>query len=222
MAVVCGIGAAEDQAKPNAAEELFRKFEEKVAAAKTVRVVCKAREPREGGDRHDGMFVVGEGGKARVEFDWAGAGGKTWKEAYVCDGAKAWSSKRAPAACASAAKLGPALVRGFARAGIAALSAVAPSFESGKEPPAGDSWKVSKFEVGEKAKEKDRELQAVKYVLNEGKPDEQKMTLWLDVKTLLPARRDVDIGGWKLTETFEAFELDGRIDEGVFAPPAKK
>lgn len=222
IVVAAGLAFAEEPPKKNEAEELFAKLEERLVAAKTLRVVCKAKSAGESGDRHDSNLWLAEGDRARIDFDWARGKGPAVKSRYACDG-KAMGSDRAPGATKPAAKgLSEGLARGFARAGVMALSESSGLFEKGGEAPDGKQYTLSGFALGKKEKVGGREAQAIEFTVDAGEPGETKTVLWIDVKSGLPVRRTADIGGWVLTETYEVFELDGELEDGVFALPKGK
>ncbi|MBI2922702.1 MAG: hypothetical protein HYY18_16745 [Planctomycetes bacterium] len=217
-----GLALAEDPPKKNEAEEVFAKFEERLVAARTLRVVCRAKSAGEDGDRHDSNLWLAEGDRARIDFDWARGKGPAVKSRYVCDG-KAMGSDRAPGATKPAAKgIAAGLARGFARSGITALSEGSGLFERGGEAADGKQYALSGFAIGKKEKIGGREAQAIEFTVNAGKRDETKTVLWIDVKTGLAVRRTADTGGWVLTETYEVFELDAKLEDGVFTLPKGK
>lgn len=207
LAIAC---AALAEPPKNEAEELFRKMEAKLAGAKTLHVVCKAREPRENGDRHDATFWI-SGAKVRVDYDWWAVKAGEVKWSVISDGAKCWDSRRRDSKREAPKSLAAAAAVGFARTGTWAISELSNAIGSGKDPGDGKSWELSEFRLGPKEKN----LQAVEYAVNAGKPDAMTFTVWIDVKSLLPAKRDVDIGGWKLAETYE-ITPDGKIEDGTF------
>lgn len=202
------------QEPANEAQELFAKMEAKIAAAKTLHVLATSREPREKGDRHDATLQL-DGEKARLDFDWWAAAKGEVKWSCISDGAKSWSTQAKDAPKDAPKGLSKALLVGFARTGTWALNEAGTAMSSGGDAGDGSRWVVSAFKMGKKVQEGKQSLQAVEYAVNAGKPDAMTFTVWIDVKTFLPAKRDVDIGGWKLAETYR-ITLDGKMDPRSF------
>jgi hypothetical protein len=196
------------------ARALFEKMEAKLSAAKTLHVVATSREPREKGDRHDATLQV-DGDKVRIDFDWWAASKGEVKWSCVSDGAKSWSTRAKDAVKDAPKGLAKAAVIGFARTGTWALNDAGTAMGSGEESGDGSRWATGDFEAGDKKQEGKRTLQAIRYSVNSGKPGMMKFTVWIDLKSLLPVSRDVDIGGWTLKETYE-IALDVKIEPARF------
>lgn len=216
--VLAAAARAEESADAKAARELFEAMEKKLVSAKSLHVVCRSREARENGDRHDVTIRV-RGACARLDFDWwAAARGKVaWSSGT--DGRAAWSSLKPGAEVEAGASPAAAIARGFARTGAFAMADVDRAVAAGRDPGDGAAWATDGFRLGKKESKDGVELQAVEYTVQRGKEDPLRMTLWIDTKTSLPRRRDVDIGGWKLTETYETLELDAKLEDDVFRAP---
>jgi hypothetical protein len=209
---------AEEPKDVKAARELFEAMEKKLAAAKTLRVVCKAREPREKGDRHDASFWSA-GARARFEFDWWSDSRGEVKWTAVSNGESVWSTLKPGEARKAGVDPAKAIAVGFARTGTLALNEVESAMVIGADPGDGTQWQVSGFKAGKKETKDGVELQAVEYRVQKGKADPIAMVVWIDTRTQLPKRRDVDISGWKLSETYDVCELDAKIADEKFAKP---
>jgi len=216
--LLAALAPAEESAETKTARTLFESMEKKLAAAASLHVSCKAREPREDGDRHDVTFWAA-GAKARMEFNWYGASKGEMKWTIVSNGESVWRTTT-PGKVVKAGKT-PALAIavGFARAGSLAITDVDTALRSGNDPGDGTGWTLSEFSLGKKEVKDGVELQAVEYAVAKGKEDAIRMVLWIDVKTQLPRRRDVDISGWKLAETYEVCEVDPKIEASKFEEP---
>lgn len=194
----------------NEAETLFRAMEKKLSSAKTLHVVCKAREPREKGDQHDATFWLA-GEKFRGDFDWASTShGESQWSVFSAEGL-CWDSRRAHAKREASKTVGAAAAIGFARTGTWAISELSSALGAGMDAGDGTRWELSDFKLGKKEKD----LQAIEYAVNSGKRDAMTYTLWIDVKTQLPVKRDVDMDGWKLHETYEV-RIDEKVAEELF------
>ncbi|KAF0241686.1 MAG: hypothetical protein FD180_4323 [Planctomycetota bacterium] len=209
---------AEESKEEKAARDLFEAMEKKLAAAKSLRVVCKASEPREKGDRHDASFWT-SGGKVRFEFDWWAQSRGAVKWTSVSNGESVWSTQKKGEAKKAGKDPARAIAVGFARTGTLALTEIESAMVSGADPGDGTQWQVSGFKAGAKETKDGVELQSVEYKVQKGKADPIAIVVWIDTKTQLPKRREVDISGWKLSETYEACELDAKIADGQFAQP---
>jgi len=209
---------AEEAKEDKASRELFEAMEKKLAAAKSLRVVCKASEPREKGDRHDASFWT-SGDKVRLEFDWWAAARGTVKWTTVSNGESVWSTQKKGEVKKAGKDPSRAIAVGFARTGTLALTEIESAVVTGADPGDGTQWQVSGFKAGTKETKDGIELQSIEYKVQKGKADPIAMVIWIDTKTQLPKRREVDISGWKLSETYEACELDAKIAEGQFAQP---
>lgn len=208
----------EESPADKAARELFESMEKKLAAAKSLRIVCKVREPRENGDRHDASVSV-SGAKARLDFDWWSAARGQVKWSAISDGESVRSTTKPGESKKAGKSPAAAIAVGFARTGTFALSEVESALLSGADPGDGTQWKVSGFKAGASETKDGVKLQAVEYSVQRGKDDPMRIVVWIDTRTSLPKRRDVDIAGWKLAETYEACEIDPAIEDAVFAAP---
>ncbi len=218
LLLIAASATGEESKADKAARELFESMEKKLTAAKSLRVVCKVREPRENGDRHDASVTL-SGAKARLDFDWWAAARGQVKWTAVSDGESVRSTKSPGEAKKAGKSPAAAIAVGFARTGTFALSEVESALMSGADPGDGSQWKLSGFKAGVRETKDGVELQAVEYSVQRGKDDPIRIVVWIDTKTRLPKRRDVDIAGWKLAETYEACEIDPAIEDAVFAAP---
>ncbi|NUN49950.1 MAG: hypothetical protein HUU15_14075 [Candidatus Brocadiae bacterium] len=203
-----------EEPKDAAARKEFEALEKRLSEAKTLRVVCKASAEGPRKDIHDTTLVLAAGGKARVEFNWKRADGMALVATYISDGARMWKEPDVDKAKKTPEGLSPALARAFARAGVLALSGVSATFQSGGAAPDPGAHAISEVTAGDA----DGKTTEIRYTVNAGKPDAMKVRLWLDAKTKTPVKRSMDVAGWVLVETYEAFEIGGKLDPALFQP----
>lgn len=227
----------------NAAEEMFRKLEEKLLKAETLQVSFKSSlERQRDGKRSSGLLSgsirLQQGGKARLELE--GRIEEPVSQQVVSDGKSTvflvGDTKTASAASPS---LGRDVVLMLARTG-----GVPAVFETEKnlmmaeidrrtrelggklEPRETDPLKklrLSQFRTGPSEKIGGRDAGAIQFVVDEAgkKPRQSLVTLWIDSTTYLPLRRRVIVEseGVVIEESYSEFKLDEKIDPAKFELP---
>ena len=211
-------------AQDNEGEKLFRKVEQQVRAAKSLKVVFDIHgEFGKETIKQQGVLLVAEGNKGRLEIKTT-VGGKTVMEQMIADGkesafveaGKIVGERRA----VNAASTETALAVGI-RAGILAALQVGPDpknkFDVDKVLPATD------FKLGAKEMVGSREAQVVTYKLAQPMGDPVQITLWIDTKTELPLKRTT-LGKVKevktaAVEVYSEFALNPTLDDKIFELP---
>jgi outer membrane lipoprotein-sorting protein len=203
----------------NEAETLFRKMEEKLAKAKTVRLKMT-------GDMDmmkmtlSGEMQLGEEGRMRVDIDGK-VGQEAMKAGAVSDGKRLRlhsSDKPQPREFDVTGKLGPLSRTCLARAGfVGALDSF--DNEKGVKAEADELFSLSAFKLGAKEKAGEREAQIVDYQIDKKGHRPSDASVWIDVETHLPLKRVLKKGGMTLTESYSEMKLDERIDPATFELP---
>jgi outer membrane lipoprotein-sorting protein len=203
----------------NEAEKLFKKMEEKIAKAATIRVkmagALEAMKLTLTGD-----LLMGEGARMRVDLE-----GKlqeqVMKAGLICDGKRLRleSSDKPDAKFFDVPeKMGEPARSSLARGG---LQGVLDSFDSeeGVKATANDLFAVSAFTMGAKEKVGEREGQAVNYKLEKKGHPTSETTVWIDTETQLPLKRVIKMAGMVLNETYSEFKVGEKIDPAKFELP---
>src|SRR5262245_36378218 len=215
------------------AEKLFRTFEKKLAAAKTVRIALEGSvvgiEDVPGVLKYKGTFVFAEGNKARFEMQ-VEMQGKKQAEKVISDGAKMIEEDPA-----DGGKSGPNDVPkkffeetlGFFKHGGPVAGHVFTS-ESSDGIRYVATFTASAFKLGDKEKIGKRDAQMIEYklALKDAPKEAAKLSfsekLWLDVETNLPLKR-VLTGKLKkeftYTESYSEFTLNPKVDAKLFELP---
>lgn len=202
----------------NEAEELFKKMEEKIAKAKSVRMTFEVSLDPEGA-KLTGELLLDEGNRARWHMEG--------KKDGVFDSGTLTSDGTRALMLAGGVKnrpfdvpesMGRLMRLSLARSGFLGLVDASHREEKAKADPA-TAFIASGFKLGAKEKVGDRESQAIDYTLSvKGNPD-ASMTVWVDRETNLPLKRTFRSGSRKRDETYTAFTLDPKIDPAKFELP---
>jgi outer membrane lipoprotein-sorting protein len=209
-------------AEENEAEKLFRDMEQKVRAAKTLRVRFDLSVTDGLGKKGKvkGALTLGEGDKYRAE----GEGqlfGQAVQFTEVCDGAH--TSFRDPNAPKKENEKAPKDVGAYLRGALPRCGFFLGALNMGGGDLTPDAFELSDFKMAGEDKIGDRAAQAIRYTLKKkGDPAGLSVKLWLDAETHLPARLAVTgaTGDWKeLTESYGEFTLDPEVDAKSFELP---
>ncbi len=200
------------------AEEAFRKIEERIGKAKTVKLkfrlqVDSKEDEAEKREEASGIVLVKEGNRALVELKEASEKGETGVR-WVSDGKRVKTLttflKESTSEETLPDRLGDRVTAALVRVGAVVLA----------EPPDGEGeigkkYGVSDFKVGED----DGGSRTLTYRLAiEG--DLADVRLWYDPKTLVLVKRTVsaktEMGEVRIAETYGEFVLDGEIPDATF------
>jgi outer membrane lipoprotein-sorting protein len=205
----------------NEAEELFKKMEEKIAAAKSIHVTLKGVMAQEA--QEIGLSVelhLGEKNQASGEFTMKN-GPREISGRCVSDGrnvgTRAIDGKLTPPFEAPET-LGRQLRVRLARAGVAATIEALQIERIAKQDPE-TAIGASDFKLGEKEKIRDREAQRVDYTMTKAGEPERKATIWIDLATHLPLKRVLKMRSMTLTEEYTVLVTDAKIDPAKFELP---
>jgi outer membrane lipoprotein-sorting protein len=216
--------AAPAYGQENNAETLFRAMEKKVQSAKAVHVVCDGQVTSmdmKSTMKGDVRLAEGEKVKMLLEVD---AGGKAMKWTRISDGKKVYSSvndrvnvtdvkpsdKNVEQSLAMIGRLGVlAAIRGKDRNQGFDIDKVAP---------------VKEFNLGAKEQIGKQVTQVVEYQVT--LPDEPaaKISVWIDIATHLPVKREVvgqrkDGQEVRISETYSTFTVDAKTEAKEFELP---
>jgi outer membrane lipoprotein-sorting protein len=202
----------------NEAETLFKKMEEKITKAATVRLKMtggvEAMKLTLSGD-----LLLGEGSNMRIDLEGK-TGDKSMTAGLVTDGKRLRleATGQEPKSFDVADKLGPMYRTTLARGG---LQGTLDSFdgETGVKGDPADQFVASGFKMGAKEKVGAREAQAVDYKLEKKGQSASEATVWIDLETHLPLKRTAKMGDMTLSETYAEFKLDEKIDPAKFELP---
>jgi outer membrane lipoprotein-sorting protein len=216
----------------NEAEKLFRAVEKKISGARAFRVAVDIKISENRGEgkategRLKGSLVLTKDNKARLTIRGKVAGEAVNIE-IVSDGKHITWKDSLPEPPALATQTTPKMFHALlstlmTRAGVYGSSgciAVANGF--GEEIPASvqriDAWD---FKVGAAAKVGGRDARVVRYKVGfKGEKGAGQAILWIDSRTLLPLRYVIGDGTGGVTETYNEFTLDPKVDAKVFALP---
>lgn len=211
-------------AEPNAAEKLYRDMEQKVRAAKTLRVrfdlTITDSNDKEG--KVKGALTLGEGDKYRAEGD-----GKMFGEAVrfveVSDGARVKTTEGLGAPKDDKEEKSAKGVGAYLRAALPREGFFLSTLDMDRRddrPPGG--LILADFELGDKEWVGKHNAQIVRYAITEKGTPYLSMKMWLDVDTHLPVRLVVTGGtsDWKkIVETYDEFVLDPAVEAKAFEAP---
>lgn len=196
------------------AEETFKRFEQTLVQARSLRLKCRM-DLAVGNQTAaaTGIVLLKEGNKAKITL--TGAKGNPWA---VSDGTKV--TVDAQQAVADGATwntpkdLNLRVATKLARWGILDLPSLPRSICTHDTDPR-EKLKVSDFKFGEK----DRDGQTLTYVVQEGN-GAAELKLWLDPKTLALKKRTLSVAKMNatVTETYEEFTVNGEIPDESFKP----
>ena len=206
----------------NEAEKLFRKMEEKVAKAATVRVkmagAYEATKTTLAGD-----LLLGDGARMKLDLELK-AENKSLKDGLLSDGKQialvSWDRKlvrvyTVPERMGEAARM--ALARGGLRG---ALDVFDP--DAGMKAATSAEFAVSGFTMGAKEKVGEREAQAVNYTLERKGEPASDATVWIDTETHLPLKHVIRMDVMVRSETYSEFKVGEKIDPAKFELPKDK
>jgi len=203
----------------NEAEQLFKKMEEKIVKAKTIRVVMTG-EMDAMKMTLSGEMLLGEDSRARADLEGK-AGDHALKAGIISDGKRIrLESSDKP----KARELDvPGTLGGLARTCLArgGFLGTLDSFDSEKsvKASADDLFAASAFKLGAKEKIGERDAQPVEYQLDKKGHRPTEATVWIDTETCLPLKRTLKKGPMTLTEAYSVVQIDEKIDPAKFELP---
>ena len=215
-------------AQENQAEKLFRDLEKKVKAANAVQinVVIEIRAIKGNKDKvskANGFLLWTKDIKVQMKIRGENVGMEmvsNGKQLTLASD-EGMLSDEAPKPMPAPKYLHDLLSTLCSRAGVTAGSvmvrfAPGPQFDLvllklGEFDPEMLKWGVSDFKAGAAAKVGERDAKAISYVWGG-----QRITLWLDSKTLLPLKRVYTLENMHITEIYTEFNLDPKIDAKAF------
>lgn len=218
--LAAGRAAAED----NEAEKLFRGMEEKVHAAKTLRVrfdlTVTGADGKKG--KLKGALTLGEGDKYRAEGEGA-VFGEAVQFVEVCDGATVVSRDR-KAPKADKPEKPPKDVGAYLRGALPRVGFFLATLNQDRpDGPTPDLFLASDFRLGDEENVGTHKTQIVYYTVKEKGADAGlAVKVWIDSDTHLPARLKVGGGqsDWtNLAETYGVFAVDDQLDGKSFELP---
>jgi hypothetical protein len=192
----------------NEAEQLFQKMEASLDKAKTLDLAFETtygEAALRNGQRLKGTLAVADENKLCLRV----RGGKANATVHlrISDGARAIRKVEGDEGKPEPDKTPKNLTANYltvvARSGV--LPALLPQVYANERNDYKEMFPVSGFKLGNKEKVGEREAQRVDYVLGvKGQKTTYPVTVWIDLKTGLPAKRLVSDGGlpW-FTETYE-------------------
>jgi outer membrane lipoprotein-sorting protein len=205
--------------KGKAAEQLFQQMETKLHAAKTISLSFDSQVVSDSlpikGSKLKGTVVIADGKKARVEMSGSTAGGKTFHGLQISDGAQLVQDNGQPR---PAPKLYTSnLLTVVARSGFfITIMPLPPEPFTNPDIDLKEGFSVSGFTLGNKEKVGELETRQVDYVLSvKGNAGQFPATVWIDLKTGLPVKRELK---GMYTENYE-LKLDGKLDPKMFELP---
>jgi outer membrane lipoprotein-sorting protein len=196
------------------AEKLFRNMETRITSAKTLQVNYETVFGEFG--KMKGSLAVAAGNKVCLEQQGE-IKDKAFEFKIISDGAMTKTSGTfgAKEAKETPNMMGEKLLRFVSRGGIGPVI-----FQAVRQGERENPFDVSDFKLGKKEKIGDRAAQIVEYdvQLDKGKTH---VSVWLDVKTSLPIKRELTVGdsNIRVTETYSAFNVNGQIDPKKFELP---
>jgi outer membrane lipoprotein-sorting protein len=249
LLLIPGVLLGQEKQEANQAERLFQQLEERLSKAETIQLKYKAAlkleqvkpDDKERRPNVEGLLLLQKGNKVRLHID--GRILPLWepdKVVVISNGTMMTSGLPGPRPLdgkAKAEKAPPNLqstfVASLTREGILMLvmthvaggtlaENIGDELGRKKETP-------SEFTMRGKEKLGETETQVIEFhlkVRDGSKKEDMLVTLWLDAKTHLPVQRVLRLteGGkvaGALTETYEAFKLDEKIDRAQFEIKAK-
>jgi outer membrane lipoprotein-sorting protein len=212
------------------AEEMFKKIEDGIETAKTVRVVfhCAGQAPLPGGDQEvksTGTLLLKEGNRINI-FQRITAGGQEQELRHISDGAtllRRWpggleDTNKTPDTLS--ANVGIALARTWAQASFGGSGG--PGSLTGKKLDLREKYQVSDF----KTEPDEKEAKVLSYKVTPKRGDAMQITLFYDPQKLVPLKRTIRTlkpdEVMTLTETYEEFVLNADIPDEKFKLPEEK
>jgi hypothetical protein len=227
LAVLCTAAlplAAQDNKD---AEQLFQKMEAKLDKAKAIDLSFDITVEEQfaqirKGSRYKGTIAVMSGNKGRIEMRGEKAGGgEILKFLGISDGTKAIvivGGEGTPKPGKTPKNYTATFLAHVARPGVLmSIMPLPPDVFAKEDDDFKDVFPVSDFKLGKKEKSGGRETQQVEYLLGvKGQKRTFPVTVWIDLKTALPVKRQVE-GSY--SETYE-LKLDGELDPKKFKLPS--
>lgn len=200
------------------AEALFKRMEEKVVKAKSLRATL-AGEMEEAKFKLSGDLLLDEGSKVRI--DVLGKGETEERKALVISDGKKLYMKSSDSENAQGfdapESFGKLMRTTFARAGFLSAFEFCDSENRAKTDP-GTAYTMTGLKLGAKEKIGDRNAQAVTYTVTR-KGRDAAATVWIDAATHLPLKRILKMEGMTLSETYSDLKVDEKIDPAKFELP---
>jgi outer membrane lipoprotein-sorting protein len=200
------------------AESLFKKMEEKIVKAKSLRSKL-AGEMEEAKFKLTGDLLLDEGSKVRIDVQGKGEGDEK-KALVISDGKKLYmkSNDSDTAQGFDAPETFGKLIRiAFARAGFLSAFEFCDSENRAKTGPE-TAYTMTGLKLGSKEKVGDRDAQAVTYTVTR-KGRDAAATVWIDTATLLPLKRVLKMDGMTLSESYSDLKVDEKIEAARFEIP---
>jgi len=89
--------------------------------------------------------------------------------------------------------------------------------DAASQPKLIDMIAVGQFQLGKREKINQRDTQAVTYqITSEQRHFNFETTVWIDVKTKLPVKREIRMKQFSAVETYTQLRLNTKLDEGLF------
>jgi hypothetical protein len=229
MALLTGVLlAAPVLGQDNNAEKLFHKMEKKIRSAKAIHVVFDGDMTGEGKKgKFNGSLDLAEGNKLRLDCS-GDFGGEAMKILAICDGKVSYVALNGKVQPQSPntedADFAKALGI-FARAGAMGIMHLHHKDKADKKEH-GDLDKmaaIKDFKLGGKEKIGNHETQAVQFHLDFAKQGTAQVTVWIDMATDLPVKREMSVDengkNFRAVERFTAFDLNPTTDLKTFQLP---
>jgi outer membrane lipoprotein-sorting protein len=228
-------------AQDDEAEKLYRDMEKRIRTAKAFEVTFTYEA---GQKKARGKLLVAQDNQARLEISGLFGGKPDTSFELVSDGKRLKTAgaklsvmpsglpvvepggqSEQPAPKNLHAALGATVSRG----GLWFTVLVLPYLCGGQggesfDPDGAESkMKVYDFKLAgaEKVGERDAKVLRYRFGKGDGCRDDEEITLWVDARTLLPLKRSfvLKIEGTRISEVYDAFTLDPKIDAGAFSLP---
>jgi hypothetical protein len=229
MALLTGVLlAAPVLGQDNNAEKLFHKMEKKIRSAKAIHVVFEGDMTGEGKKgKFNGSLDLAEGNKLRLDCS-GDFGGEAMKILAICDGKVSYVALNGKVQPQSPntedADFAKALGI-FARAGAMGIMHLHHN-DKGDKKEHGELDKmaaIKDFKLGGKEKIGTHETQAVQFHLDFAKQGTAQVTVWIDMATDLPVKREMSVDengkNFRAVERFTAFDLNPTTDLKTFQLP---
>jgi hypothetical protein len=226
LVVLCQ--AAPMSAQDSDAEKLYRAMENKVRAAKTLHMALEGDMDAQGfKGKFKGTMDFALGSKARLELDYD-LFGKPEKLLLIADGKMSYRKHgdmgKLNAKPQNLEQMDKTLPGFMARVGFPIFAALGPDDSGKKQEPVDldKQFPTSNFKLGAKEQVGNRNAQVVHYTVEiTSKP--AKASVWIDTQSQLPLKRTLvleDAGQTiRVTETYSAFTVDGKLDPKLFEIP---
>ena len=212
--------APKDDGAKKEGEKLFRTMEQKLARAKTLECVFDVKIDTLS---YRGSLFLAEGNRARLEIREA-VKDQPIRVLMISDGARQSFQDNGmthPQVGDTPKELNGEILTWVARSGVFLPHTPLPDV---KADNAKDRFRVWGFRRGDKGKVGAREAQPLAYQLSvKGLNNSLSATVWLDLKTGIPVKRQVTerVGGQQTTmvETYRTLTLDEKVDAKKFDLP---